>query len=137
MIKIKLQKDKKKDIIFKIKIAEEDLKLNKNIKRAIMDSKPIKGLYNYEIPLRYFIPISISLKNNFYIDKSSIFEYLEFFDEYDDVHYFSIKATAGFMKKWRKENCPNIFKVSIDKDTLYIKKEIVFKKNRILLKQKN
>jgi len=134
MIKIKLQKDKNKDIIFKMKITEEELILNKNIKRAIMDSKKIKGLYNYEIPLRYFIPITQTIKKNFIIDKNSVLEYLEFFDEYDDFHYYSIKANAGFMKKWRKENCPNIFKISIDKDTLDIKKELVFKKNKILFK---
>lgn len=134
MIKIKLQKDKNKDVIFKMKVTEEELILNKGIKRAIMDSKKINGLYNYEIPLRYFIPITKTIKKNFTIDKNSVLEYLEFFDEYDDFHYYSIKANAEFMKKWRKENCPNIFKVSIDKDTLDIKKELVFKKNKILFK---
>ena len=134
MIRIKLQKDKNKELTFKMKITEDELDLNNNIRRAIMDSKKIKGLYNYEVPLRYFIPIINTLKNNFCIDKNSELEYLEFFDEYDEVHYYSIKATANFMKKWRKENCPTIFKVNIDRDTLKIRKEIAFKKNKILLK---
>ena len=134
MIKIKLQKDKSKELIFKLKITEKELEANNNIRRAIMDSKKIKGLYNYEVPLRYFIPIINTLRNNFCIDKNSELEYLEFFDEYDEVHYYSIKATANFMRKWRKENCPTIFKVNIDRDTLKIRKEIAFKKNKILLK---
>jgi hypothetical protein len=32
------------------------------------------------------------------------------------------------MKKWREEGCPNIFKIEINKETLEVKKEIVFKK---------
>lgn len=134
MIKIKLQKDKNKNIIFKMKITEEDINTNKNIKRAIMDSKKLKGLYNYEVPLRYFLPINNALRDKIDIDEKSILQYLEFFDEYDDLHFYSIKATIGFMKKWRKENCPNIFKITINRDTLEIRKEIAFKRNKILLK---
>ena len=32
------------------------------------------------------------------------------------------------MKKWRQEECPDIFKVEIDSETLEFKKEVIFKK---------
>ena len=38
------------------------------------------------------------------------------------------QVNARYMKKWREERCPNIFKIEIDKETLEIKKEVIFKK---------
>ena len=37
------------------------------------------------------------------------------------------------MKIWRRENCPNIFKIKINKDDLSISKEIAFKKIELKL----
>ena len=49
MIKIKLQKEKNERLSFKIKINEEKLNKYKFLKRAIIEGKPIKGNFNYEI----------------------------------------------------------------------------------------
>ena len=37
------------------------------------------------------------------------------------------------MKKWREEGCPDIYKITIDPETLKVKKEIAFKKPRMSL----
>lgn len=130
MIKIKLEVNKNRKIIFKVKVDEKD-KVNVFFRRAIMEGKPLKkgSRYNYEIPLRFFIPICSNLnKNELIIDKKSILSYLEFSDYYDENYYTEVMADARYMKKWREEGCPNIFKIEINKDTLEIKKEIIFKK---------
>ena len=55
-------------------------------------------------------------------------EFLEFYDEFEE-NYYSINATLNYM--WREENCPNIFKIKIDRESLEIKKEVAFKKLNI------
>jgi hypothetical protein len=132
MIKFKLQKDKSKGIIFKINIKEEDKLKYPFLKRPIMEGKRIKGLYNYQIPLRFLIPIINNIKiKDLKLDNKSINEFLEFYDEFEEKHYYSINATPKFMKVWREENCPNIFKIKIDRESLEIKKEVAFKKLNI------
>ena len=130
MIKIKLEFSKSKKIIFKVKIDEKE-KNSVLFRRALIEGKPIKKnrLYNYEIPLRYFIPICSNLnKNELIIDKKSILSYLEFSDYYDENYYTEVMADARYMKKWREEGCPDIYKITINPETLQIKKEIAFKK---------
>jgi len=129
MIKFKLQKDKTKEIVFKINIKEKHLHKYPFLKRAIIEGKKIKGGYNYEIPLRFLIPIINNINiEDLKLDSKSINEFLEFYDEFEEKHYYSIRATAKFMRIWREENCPNIFKVKINMETLEIEKEVVFKK---------
>lgn len=129
MIKFKLQKDKLKEIIFKISIKEQDIIKYPFLKRPIMEGKQAKGLYNYEIPLRYLIPIINNInREDLKLDNKSINEFLEFYDEFEEKHYYSISATAKFMKLWREENCPSIYKIYIDREALEINKEIAFKK---------
>lgn len=133
MIKIKLEFSKTKKIIFKVKIDEKE-KNNVLFRRAIIEGKPIKKnrLYNYEIPLRYFIPICSNIKKEeLILDKRSILSYLEFSDYYDSIYYTEVNATPSYMRKWREEGCPDIYKITIDKDTYEIKKEIVFRKPSI------
>lgn len=133
MIKIKLEFSKNKKIIFKVKIDEKE-KNNVLFRRAIIEGKPIKKnrLYNYEIPLRYFVPICSNLKKEeLTLDKRSILSYLEFSDYYDSIYYTEVNATPSYMRKWREEGCPDIYKITIDKDTYEIKKEIVFRKPSI------
>ena len=108
MIKIKLEKNKSGKIIFKLKI-DDSYKVNVLFKRALMESKIIKGksTYDYEVPLRFFIPICNNIdKENLKLDKKSILSYLEFSDYYDENYYTEIEATAKYMKKWREEDCP-------------------------------
>lgn len=135
MIKIKLEINKNRKIIFKVKVDEKD-KVNLFFKRAIMEGKPLKkgARYNYEIPLRFFMPICSNLnKNELIIDKKSILSYLEFSDSYDENYYTEVTADARYMKKWREEGCPDIYKITINPENLQIKKEIAFKKPRVSL----
>lgn len=136
MIKIKLEFSKNKKIIFKIKIDEKE-KNNVLLRRALIEGKPIKKnrLYNYEIPLRYFIPICSNLKKEeLILDKRSILSYLEFSDYYDANYYNEVNVTPSYIRKWRDEGCPDIYKVTIDKDTYELKKEIVFRKPSMAIK---
>lgn len=136
MIKIKLEKNKSGKIIFKLKIDDKD-KDNVLFKRALMESKSLKekARYSYEVPLRFFIPICNNVeKENLKLDKKSILSYLEFSDYYDQNYYTDTEATAKYMKKWREEGCPDIYKISIDEESYEITKEVVFKRNEIKVK---
>ena len=136
MIKVKLEKNKSGKIIFKLKINDTD-KGNILFRRVLMESKIIKGksTYDYEAPLRFFIPICNNIdKENLKLDKKSILSYLEFSDCYDENYYTDVDATAKYMKKWREEGCPDIYRITIDQDNYYIKKEVAFKKHKIKIK---
>ena len=136
MIKIKLEKDKSGKIIFKLKI-DDSYRGNVLFKRALMESKILKGksTYDYEVPLRFFIPICNNIdKENLKLDKKSILSYLEFSDCYDQNYYTDIDATAKYMKKWRDEGCPDIYRITINQDNYDIKKEVAFKKHKISIK---
>lgn len=139
MIKIKLEKNKSGKIIFKLKIDDKD-KDNVLFKRALLESKSLKekARYDYEVPLRFFIPICNNVeKENLKLDKKSILSYLEFSDYYDQNYYTDTEATAKYMKKWREEGCPDIYRITINEETYEIKKEVAFKKNQIKVKSLN
>ncbi|MDU5106372.1 MULTISPECIES: hypothetical protein [unclassified Clostridium] len=132
MIKIKLQKEKNDNITFKINIKDNELNKYKFLKRALMEGKAIKGNFNYEIPLRFLVPIVNNIgRENLAIDRYSKLEFLEFYDEFEEKYYSSLTATPKFMKLWRQEKCPNIFKIKIDPKTLELTKEVAFKKVNI------
>lgn len=137
MIRAKLEKSKNGKIIFKLKIDDKD-KGNVLLKRALIEAKVIKGRYQYEVPLRFFVPICKNInKERLQLDKKSILSYLEFSDCYDENYYTDIEATPKYMKKWREEGCPNIYRITIDEDDYEIKKEVVFKKNKVLFREFN
>ncbi len=118
MVKIKLEKNQKNEPVFKLNIKEEEIDNYRFLKRALLEGKAIRGRYNYEVPIRFFEPI---------------FKYFEFSDEYDERYYYKTEVNAKYMKKWREEGCPNIYKIEIDKEKCILKKEIAFKKiERIL-----
>ena len=132
MIKIKIQKGNNSNPVFKIRIKDNEKDKYKFLKRALMDGRAIKGNFNYEIPLRYLVPIINNLdKDNVSVDRYSKLEFLEFYDDYEEKYYASFTATPKFMKLWRIEGCPNIFKIQIDPETLTVHKEIAFKKVKI------
>lgn len=132
MIKIKLEKNKGGEPKLKLGVNTKELEKYKILKRPLMDSKKIKGTYNYEVPLRYFIPIFNNLpKEILKVDKKSILSYLEFSDDFDEKYYYALVANAKYMRLWREENCPDIYKISLNIDDLTIKKEVVFKKIKI------
>lgn len=132
MIKIKLEKNKRGEPIFKLCIKDGDLEYYKFLKRSLMDGKKLTGSYNYEVPLRYFVPIFNNIpKDRLSLDKKSILSYLEFSDDFDEKYYYTLTATPKYMRLWREENCPNIYKVSIDKESLTLEKEVAFKKVKL------
>ncbi|MGG7213904.1 hypothetical protein ACQPUY_09845 [Clostridium nigeriense] len=129
MIRIKIQKGKNNNPIFKINIKDEDLNKCIFLRRALLEGKVIKGNFNYEIPLRYLVPIVNNIDKDYLsIDRHSQLEFLEFYDEFEEKYYASFTATPKFMRIWRQERCPNIFKIRINPETLSLSKEIAFKK---------
>ena len=80
MIKIKLEINKNRKIIFKVKIDEKD-KETYFLEELLWKGNLLKkgSRYNYEIPFRFFIPICSNInKNELIIDKKSILSYLSF-----------------------------------------------------------
>jgi hypothetical protein len=133
MIKVKLKKNKSGKITFELKVDDKD-KENVLFKRALMEGKMLKekSRYDYEVPLRFFIPICNNVdKENLKLDKKSILSYLEFSDDYDQNYYTDTEATAKYMRKWREEGCPDIYRITIDEESYEIKKEVAFKRNEI------
>ncbi|MBE6048365.1 MAG: hypothetical protein E7213_08215 [Clostridium sp.] len=129
MISIKLEKNKKNEPVFKLNAKEEDIEKNRVLKRVLFESKKIKGMYGYNVPMRFFqIVLKIIPKDDIKIDKRSIDFYFEFADDYEEKYYYVTEVNATYMKKWREEGCPEIFKINIDKDEKDLKKEVAFKR---------
>ena len=129
MIKVKIEKNRLNEPIFKLGFKKLNDKEERFLKRALIEGKEISGTYKYEIPLKYFVPIMNNIdKENLKLDRYSKLSFLEFSDDFDEKYFYILEANAKYMKKWREEGCPNIFKIEINKDTLEIKKEIIFKK---------
>lgn len=136
MVKIKLELKKGNKIVFKLDL-DDKLKSNILFKRALIESRINSGKvkYKYDVPLRFFFPIYKNInKENIILDKKSILSYYEFSDEYDERYYTEATITPKYMKKWREESCPEIYKISIDSVTKEVEKEVVFKKPKISLK---
>lgn len=129
MLRIKLEMNKKGEPIFKLEINKEDEVKYSFLRRALMEGKQIKGTYNYQIPIRFFQPIfnNISVEN-IILDNESLLSYLEFSDDFAENIYYTIEANPRYMKKWREEGCPNIYKIQIDKETLLLSKSVAFKR---------
>lgn len=125
MINIKLDEDKRGNVIFRANI-NENLKENRILKRALFESREVKNNFKYKIPMKYFWPIINNIdKDLIILSKDSKLEFLEFSDEYEEVYHYSYKATPAYMKKWREEGCPPIFKIFINlKDKTLEKKKI-------------
>lgn len=129
MISIKLEKNKKNEPVFKLNAKEEDVEKYRALKRVLFESKKIKGMYGYKVPMRFFqIVLKIIPKDDLKIDKRSIDSYFEFSDDYEEKYYYITEVNASYMKKWREEGCPEIFKINIDKDERTLTKEVAFKR---------
>lgn len=129
MIKVKIEKNRLNEPIFKLGFKNLSEKEERFLKRALIEGKEISVIYKYEIPLKYFVPIMNNIdKENIKLDRYSKLSFLEFSDDFDEKYFYILEANAKYMKRWREEGCPNIFKIEINKDTLEIKKEIIFKK---------
>ena len=125
MIKIKIDKNKLNEPVFKLWFKELNEKEERFLKRVLIESKEIQGSYKYEIPIKFLLPIINNIgKENIKIDRHSKLSFLEFSDDFDEKYFYIFQVNARYMKKWREERCPNIFKIEIDKETLEIKKEV-------------
>lgn len=130
MLEIKIESDNKGALKFRANV-DEKLKDNMIIKRAIFESRIIKSnkKYPYIIPMKFFVPLIRNISNEFIkLDSESVVSFLEFSDEYEEEIYYNEKATAVYMKKWRDEGCPEIFKIIVDRESLNISKEVVFRR---------
>lgn len=135
MIKVKLEKNKRSEPVFKISLKDEDLDKYRVLKRIIFESRKLKGEYNYNVPMRFFeIFFRTIPKNQIDLYKDSIDFYLEYSDSYDDKYYYRTEANASYMRNWREEGCPIIYKINIDKIDKSINKEIAFKRLSNLIK---
>jgi hypothetical protein len=129
MMKIKLEKNKRDEFVVKLKVENDIIDKYKILRRVILESRKITGEFNYNVPIRFLAIILRSIPVEIInLDSDSIFSYLEFSDDYDDKYYYAIEANAKYMRKWREEGCPIIYKVNLDKDTASITKEIAFKR---------
>ncbi|EGT3615389.1 hypothetical protein FHH43_03935 [Clostridium perfringens] len=128
MINIKLDEDKRGKVIFRANI-DECHKDDRIIKRALFESKVVNNEFKYNIPMKYFWPILSNMdKEILSLSEESKKEVLEFSDEYEEVYYYSYKATPAYMKKWREEGCPQIFKMTINPKDLSIDKKVIFER---------
>lgn len=135
MIKIKLEKNKRCEPVFKVALADEYIDKYRILKRIIFESRKLKGEYNYNIPMRFFeIFLRTIPKDEIEIHNDSIDFYLEYSDSYDDKYYYRTEANASYMKNWRLEGCPVIYKVNIHKNEKKLSKEIAFKKLNNLIR---
>lgn len=129
VIRIKIDKNKQGEPTFKMSFKSLEKNEETFLRRALIDSKEISGMFKYEVPLRYFVPIFNNInKEKIIIDKHSKLSYLEFSDKFDEKYYYTFQVTPKYMKKWREEDCPNIFKIEINVETKELSKEIIFKK---------
>lgn len=130
MINIKLEEDKKGNVILKANV-DEIHKENRIIKRALFESRVLKNSkeFKYIIPMKYFWPILSNVEKDIIkISDESKIEVLEFSDEYEESYYYSFKATVQYMKKWREEGCPPISRIKIELDNLELEKKVVFER---------
>lgn len=135
MVRVKLQSDKRNNVKLKIKISNNDAQ-NIFLKRALLEGKELKNdrFFNYEIPLRFLKPvITILSKEDIFLDKRSLLSFIQFSDIYDEKYYYQSKINPKFLKLWRENGCPDIYKIEIDKDTLKIVSKVIISKPKINL----
>lgn len=104
MIKIKIDKNKLNEPVFKLWFKELNEKEERFLKRALIESKEIQGSYKYEIPIKFLLPIINNIgKENIKIDRHSKLSFLEFSDDFDEKYFYIFQVNARYMKKWREE----------------------------------
>lgn len=129
MIIIKLEQNKKLEPVFYITLQGEEDRNNKLLKRALMESSKQRNKLVYKVPMRFFVPIFSNIdKDKIQLDCNGLYSFLEFADSFEENIYYSTEATPVYMRKWRSEGCPNIYRISVDPQTLLLSKEVVFKK---------
>ena len=131
MIKIKIEEKRNLNFIFKVAITNDDISNDRILKRLLMEGKKIRGEYTYEIPLRFLLPILNNYnKDNIEIDNDSIVEFFQFSDIYDEKYYYTTKVNDKYMQLWISEQCPHIYKVSINRESKEVNYRIEFKSKK-------
>ena len=131
MIKIKIEEKRNLNFIFKVAITNDDISNDRILKRLLMEGKKIRGEYTYEIPLRFLLPILNNYnKDNIEIDNESIVEFFQFSDIYDEKYYYTTKVNDKYMQLWISEQCPHIYKVSINRESKEVNYRIAFKSKK-------
>lgn len=131
MIRIKIEEKRNSNFVFKIAIMNNDISNDKLLKRLLIEGKKIRGEYTYEIPLRFLLPILNNYKkDNIEIDKDSIVEFFQFSDLYDEKYYYTTKVSDKYMRLWISEQCPNIYKISINRESKEVNYRIAFKSRK-------
>lgn len=131
MIRIKIEEKRNSNFVFKIAIMNNDISKDKLLKRLLIEGKKIRGEYTYEIPLRFLLPILNNYKkDNIEIDKDSIVEFFQFSDLYDEKYYYTTKVSDKYMRLWISEQCPNIYKISINRESKKVNYRIAFKSRK-------
>ncbi|MBU5316830.1 hypothetical protein KQI30_11190 [Clostridium bornimense] len=131
MIKIKIEEKRNSNFIFKVAITNDDISKDRILKRLLMEGKKIRGEYTYEIPLRFLLPILNNYnKDNIEIDNESIVEFFQFSDIYDEKYYYTTKVNDKYMQLWISEQCPHIYKVSINRESKEVNYRIAFKSKK-------
>lgn len=129
MVRIKIKKDRRGIPVFLASISDKEKDEYTFIKRALIESKEVKGRYKYQVPLKYLLPIFKNIDENIVvIDKCSIDSYFEFADEEEGKFFYACEASAKYMKQWREQSCPYIYKIKIDAENNKIEKIMAFKK---------
>ncbi len=99
MIKIKLEKNKRDNFLVKLKLEDEDINKYRVLKRVSLESKRLKGEYNYIVPERFLSIILKSIPRELIdLDEKSIFNYLEFSDDYDEKYYYAFNYSIYWIK---------------------------------------
>lgn len=117
MLKMKLECNARGNAKLKMNFGgEENLMLKRYRMMASKNMSQDKEEFPCVLPLRFFTPLVKNIqKERFEFHKDSIDSFLEFSDEYDDKYFHALKATASYMRKWREEGCPALYRVDIDK----------------------
>ena len=97
MIKIKIDKNKLNEPVFKLWFKELNEKEERFLKRALIESKEIQGSYKYEIPIKFLLPIINNIgKENIKIDRHSKLSFLEFSDDFDEKYFSFALVNATY-----------------------------------------
>lgn len=125
-MKLKVNKNKRGLLFLELYIKEEEK--DPFIKRLILEGKRLDN-NKYSLPLKYLYPLFKNSKDSdIKLETSSIREFLEFSDDYEENYYYKEKADANYMKLWRENSCPYIYKYTIDISNNQIYKQICFQK---------
>lgn len=127
-MELKICQNKKGILSLEMIITQEEV--DQFTSRLLLEGKSKKANL-YIIPLKYLYPLSKKMGNKeLKFNKDSVTEFLEFSDCYEEKYFYKEKADANYMKLWRENSCPEIYKYTIDIENEKVIKQICFEKIR-------